>query len=186
MQIEVIQKRFTLIQNRFDILIEGKLTYKAKSVIFSVPPKIRLLDLADHEICCIQRQNIFDEINLPKYNFAFGNESMIRLIFESFTHYKVYVSRGIVDVYEQKGRKLGLFLDDKQVGIIEKNKIVKFGADIYRILINSTEINKELAIALALAYDNYRYDKGAFLNVDLGNVLINTEKEIDPNWKPVN
>ena len=187
MQIDIIKKRFTLIQNRFNILVEGNLAYKAKSVFFSVPPKIRLLDLSGHEICSVQQQNIIDEINLPKYNLIFGNdESLIRLNLESFTHYKMHNSKGIIDIYEQKGRKLGLFLNDNQIGVIEKNKFVKFGADIYRILINSSEIDKELAIAFTLAYDNYKYNRGAFLNVDFGNILIDSEREIDPNWRPIN
>lgn len=185
MEIKIKQEKFTFFQDRYEITIDNVLIYRAKSVVFSLPSKIRILNLNNNEIGRVENDSIFQTLKMPQYNLVFGNNSIIRLVSDSFTHYRLHISKGTLDIYEQKGRKLGLFLNNNQVGVIEKNKKVYFGGDEYQIIIDSEEIEKELAIAFTLAYDNFFHKNGnSMMYVDLGNVLIKTEKTIDPNWKP--
>ena len=185
MEIKIKQEKFTFFQDRYEITIDNILIYRAKSVVFSFLSKIRILNLNNDEIGRVEKDFNFPNVNFPRYDLIFGNNSVIRLISDSFTHYRLHISKGTLDIYEQKGRTLGLFLNNNQVGVIEKNKKVYFGGDEYQIIIDSEEIEKELAIAFTLAYDNFFHKKGdSMMYVDLGNVLIETEKTIDPNWKP--
>jgi hypothetical protein len=187
MKIEINQEKFTFFQDKYEIIVDNILTYRAKSVIFSFLSKIRILDLNNKEIVRVEKEFNFPTVNFLQYNLIFGNNSVIRLIADSYTHYRLNIAKGIVDIYEQKGRKLGLFLNNNQVGVIEKNKKVYFGGDKYHILLDSDEFNKDLIIAFTLAYDNFFHKKNdSIIYVDLGNVLIKTGKTIDPNWRPKN
>jgi hypothetical protein len=185
MKIEIIQKEFTFFQDKYDIIVDEVLTFRAKSIVFSFLSKIRILDLNNIEIGRVEKDFNFPKVNFPRYDLVFGDNSQIRLMTDSFTHYKLHISKGIVDIYEQKGRKLGLFLNDNQVGVIDKNKNVHFGGDKYQILLDSDELEKELVIAFTLAYDNFFHNnRNTMINIDFGNVIIETEKIIDPNWRP--
>lgn len=184
MEIKIKQEKFTFFQDRYEIIIDNVLIYRAKSVVFSLLSNIKILNLNNDEIGRVEKDFNFSTY-FPKYDLIFGINTVVRLICDSFTHYRLYIAKGTVDIYEQKGRKLGLFLNNNQVGVIEKNKKVYFGGDEYQILIDNKEIEKELVIAFTLAYDNFFHKKGdSMMHVDLGNVLIETEKTIDPNWRP--
>jgi hypothetical protein len=186
MEIDIIRKRFNFFKGGYEVFIENVLSYTAIREFFSLPPKIQFFSLNNTEVGYVKRQTILD-YNLPKYDLFFNGNSLVRLSFVSFTHYRIYISKGVVDVYEQQGLKLGIFINNIQVGVIEKSRVVSFGGRKYHIIIDSNEIDKELVIAFMLAYaQNENKDGNAMISIDLGNFILTKEKEIDPNWRPKN
>ncbi len=185
MIIEINQEEFTFIQDRYNIVVDQTLVYKAKSVPFSFFSKIKILDLNNKEVGTITKEFNFPKIQFPEYTLSFGVYSACRMQTRSFTHYQLYATQGMIDIYEQKNRRLGIFLKDLQIGLVDKNKKVRFGGDKYLIKIDKSSIEKELIIAFVLAYDNfYNSDQDSMLHYDFGNIFIKPEKEVDPEWEP--
>jgi len=186
MKIEINQKKFAFIQDKYEILVDEKLTYKAKSDLFTFGSRIGIFNLNEKEIGTVEKEFEFPAEPYPKYTLSFGTYSSSRMLTISNNHYRLFATQGAIDIYGQKGRKLGIFLNDVQVGLIDKSKKAIFGGDNYTIKIESSAIEKELIIAFVLAFDDFFHSKGTMLSYDFGNIFIDPVKEIDPAWEPKN
>ncbi|WP_380736426.1 hypothetical protein [Salinimicrobium gaetbulicola] len=118
-------------------------------------------------------------------NFAlkFNSNSSVDINTNSRISFSIRNSKGTINFYEQKNNLIGIFLNETQIGIIDKNRKVSFGGDKYSIKLKKGIIDEIMVIGFVLAYDcQYKNDKDAFVNYDWGNVAIKPIKEIDPNW----
>ena len=80
---------------------------------------------------------------------------------------------------------IGIFQNDDQIGLIDKNKKVVLGGDEYILQINSDQIDPIIAIGFVIAYDcQYRNNKESVIRLDLGNKSISPVKIADENWSP--
>ena len=183
MEIRIIQKRWNIFFDRYEILADNNLLYYAKSKPFSFYAQIALMDLKKKELLSVKREpNLTNFLN---YSINYGLSNSIEIRSESAISYNIRTSKGTIYFHEQKGNAIAIFLNEKHIGIISKNKKKILGADKYLIKIEKDEVDPLNVIAFTLAYDNkYHNDTDAIVTYDYGNIVINPEKEIDLNWEP--
>ena len=182
MRIEIIQNKFNFIRDKYEILIDGDLEYLAKSKLLTMQPKIGIYTLGGKQILSVEKR--FENINKLNYSLKRNENSIIDIYTTSFVEYTIRNSLGTIHFCEQKNHLIGIFQNEKQVGLINKNRKVLFGEDKYYAEIDKSQIDKILVLGFLIAYDNqYNNDKDTLVNFDFGNVFIEPAKEINPNWK---
>ncbi len=182
MRIEIQQKKFNFIQKKYNVKINGQLKYQAKSKLLTFYPKIGIYNLENKELLSVEKKS--ENIIGLNYSLKFNENSYVDIYTDSRISFSIRNSKGTVHFYEQKNNAIGIFLAEKQMGLIDKNKKVSFGADLYSIDLEKGIVDEIIIIGFVLAYDcQYNNDKSAFLNYDWGNVDIKPVKEIDPNWR---
>jgi len=181
MTIEINQRKFNFFQDKYEVKINGELKYLAKSKLLTFYPKIGIYNLEHRELLSVDKKS--ENIIGLNFTLKFNQNSSVDINTDSLISFSIRNSKGTVHFYEQKNNLIGIFLNGKQIGLIDKNKKVSFGADQYSLELENGIINEILIIGFVLAYDcQYNNDKGAFVNVDWGNVAIKPIKEIDPTW----
>ena len=181
MTIEIKQRKFNFFQDKYEVKVNGEPKYQAKSKLLTFYPKIAIYNLENRELLTVDKKS--ENIVGLNYTLRFSPNSSVDINTDSLIAFSIRNSKGTIHFYEQKNNLIGIFLNDNQIGLIDKNRKVSFGADKYSIKIEKGIIDEILIIGFVLAYDcQYNNDKGAFVNYDWGNVAIKPIKEIDPNW----
>ena len=184
MKIEIIQEKFSFLRNQYDVFVDGKLTFRAKSKLLSFIPTIRVYDLDNEWYCDVKQKNLNKRI-LMNYEVYFRNQSTYDLKSESLIEHNLYTGNKKIDFYEQEKRDIGIFKKGEQIGIISKNFKKVLSNDKYLILAENGEIKPIEILSFVLAYDyHFKNNDDSLLNYDFGNVSINPIKLIDKNWKP--
>ena len=184
MKIEIIQKGFTLFQNKYEILINGRKVYKAKNKLFSFKPTIDIIDNHGDIVCSILGKT-FSNRNFPSFSVEkFGTNFTIKTL--NVNDYELKTGNQTISFFEQEGRYIGIFIKEEQVGIISKNKKSYGGGDKYKALYKETIIKPLPVICFIIGYDFYKKDDDSIsiVNVDYGNIYIKPTKKVDLNWKP--
>ncbi|WP_394751246.1 hypothetical protein [Spongiimicrobium salis] len=181
MTIEIKQRKLSFFQDKYEIKVNDEPKYEAKSKLLTFYPKIVICNLENRELLSVDKKS--ENIVGLNFRLRFGPNSSVDIHTDSLIAFSIKNSKGTIHFYEQKNNLIGIFLNENQIGLIDKNQKVSFGADEYSIQIEKGIIDEILVIAFVLAYDcQYNNDKGAFVNYDWGNVVIKPVKEIDPNW----
>lgn len=184
MTIEIKQRKFTFFQDKYVVKVNGEPKYQAKSKLLTFYPKISLYNLENRELLSVDRKS--KNILGLNYTLRFSSNSSVDINTDSLISFSIRNSKGTIHFYEQKNNLIGIFLNEKQIGIIDKNTKVAFGADEYSIEIERGIIDETLVIGFVLAYDcQYNNDQDAFVRYDWSNVAIKPVKEIDPNWSVI-
>ena len=185
MKIEIKQKSFTLFNSHYDIYINGKLNYIAKSKFYLFIPKIEFYDLESKSISLLKKKFTF--LNKEKWlnhEMILSKNEKLTLNTESFIAHNLIIKNEKLNFYEQKGNDIGIFIGNTQVGIISKNKKKKLSGDIYKIEISNKIKNPFYVIGFVIAYDyEFKNDSNAYITVDYGNRIITPVKEISKNWR---
>ncbi len=182
MKIEINQKKFNFFQDQYEINIDGKLKFLAKSKILAFYPKIGIYRLDKRQVLSVEKKsrNIID----LNYSLKYDENGFVDIHTDSLISYSIKNSKGTFHFYEQENNVIGIFLNAKQIGLIDKNEKVYFGADKYLILLENEIIDEILIIGFVLAYDNQKNNDKSALDFDWGNVMIKPVVEVDPNWTP--
>ena len=182
MQLKIKQKKITFFINKYEIFENDNLIYTAKSILFSFPKRIIVLNTNQKKVIELTKAITFIH---PEFIINFLNGNNIRLIGKSwiYEYFIIRVPEGEFEIHHQKGLKLSIFLNQEQVAEISKNCIKYFNGDEFTINANSS-VSKELLIGICLAWElNDFDDDSATLTFDIGNIGPVKKKEI-PNWVP--
>jgi uncharacterized protein YxjI len=181
MELIVKQKKMTFLVDEYEVFESERLIYKAKSVFFSFPKKVKVYDTND-----VEKITLIKAITLihPEFDIIFLGGTHLSLEGKSwiYDYFTLRVPEGTFEVHHQKGLHLALFLNNEQVASISKNSVAFFGGDEFKILANS-DINKELLIGICLAWDLNDFDKKNTVQIDLGNIGP-VKKKSESQWKP--
>ena len=182
MKIQINQNKYNFIQDQYKVNLDGQLKFLAKSKLFTMYPKIGIYNLDKKHLLSVEKKS--ENIIGLNYTLKFNENAYVDIYTDSLISFSIKNSKGTIHFYEQKNNLIGIFLNENQIGFIDKNRKVSFGADQYTIEIENGIIDEILIIGFVIAYDcQYNNDKGAFANFDWGNVLIKPVKEVDPNWR---
>ena len=182
MKIDIIQSKFNFIKDKYEILINENLEYIAKSKFLTIQPKIGIYTLGGKQILSVEKKS--ENINELNFSLKRNENSIIDIYTNSLIEYTIRNSQGTIHFCEYKNHIIGIFQNEKQIGIINKNRKILFGEDKYYAEINDTQIDKILVIGFIIAYDcQYNNDKDTLVNFDFGNVIIEPTRNIDPEWK---
>jgi len=182
MELTVKQKKLTFFIDEYDIFESDDLIYKAKSIFFSIPKKVKVYDKNDVEkITLIKALTIIH----PEFDIIFSGGTHLSLEGKSwiYDYFKLRVPEGTFEIHHQRGLKLAIFLNHEQVAMISKNRVSFFGGDEYNIIANS-DISKELLIGICLAWDLNDFDGENSVTIDLGNIGP-VKREAEPDWLPI-
>jgi uncharacterized protein YxjI len=159
-----------------------EVVFTAKSVFFSFPKKVKVFNKEN-----IERITLIKALTLihPEFDIIFSDGTHLSLGGKSwiYDYFILRVPEGTFEVHHQKGLKLAIFLNNKQVAEISKNVLAFFGGDEYRIIANS-DINKELLIGICLAWDLNDFDNKNSVMMSFGNIGP-VKKKSEANWNPV-
>ena len=182
MNIEIKQRKFNFLQDRYEVQIDGEAKYEAKSKLLTLLPKIGVYDLNKKELLTIQKRS--ENIVELNYSLKFPSNHGPDINTDSMISFSIRISSGSIHFYEQKNNLIGIFHNENQIGIIDKNQKVLFDVDQYSIKMDKGIVNELLVIGFVIAYDfQFNNNKSAFVNYDWGNVAIEPVKVIDPDWK---
>ena len=182
MKIDIVQNKFNFIKDKYEILINANLEYTAKSKLLTIQPKIGIYNLGGKQILSVEKKS--ENINELNFSLKRNENSIIDIYTNSLIEYTIRNSQGTIHFCESKNHLIGIFLNDNQIGIINKNRKILFGEDKYYAEIDENQIDKVLVIGFIIAYDcQYNNDRDTLVNLDFGNILIEPEREVDPNWR---
>jgi hypothetical protein len=183
MKIEIIQEKLNFFISKYQILINGKPEYFAKSKLLSIMPNIKIFD-SNNECLCDVKEKFGTNRVLLDFEVYFRNQSTYKIKSESLLEHNIYTGAKKIDFYEQNGNLIGIFNKGNQIGLISKNRKSHFGGDKYTIELNDSVAKPISIISFALAYDNkFKEDNDSILHYDFGNTNVRPIKEIDENWK---
>tara|TARA_B100000378_G_scaffold159889_1_gene128812 strand:- start:1496 stop:2047 length:552 start_codon:yes stop_codon:yes gene_type:complete len=181
MQLKLIQKKFTFFQNKYEILQDDQLLFKANSILFTWPKKIEVKSSEGKNLIRISKN-----LSLKSsYEIQFSSVAKYDIKAQSWVrdYFLLRIPEGELKVYHQRGLRLIILLNEEQVAEITKNSMSFFGGDEFEILANS-DFSKELLVALCLVWEMNDFDgKKYTVNINAGN-LSNAKKEEHTNWKP--
>ncbi len=182
MEIQVIQRKWNFIYDQYEIIIDGKKSYTAKSRLFSFYPKIDVYSQDKKKLISVEKKSN-DFVKLD-FLIRYSLNSYVNINTNSLISYSIRNSSGSINFYEQENNLIGVFLNDLQIGVLDKNKKVILGSDKYDIVIDPKYVDPLLIIGFVLAFDcQYNNDKDSLYFYDHGNVIIDPVLKIDPNWK---
>ncbi|WP_053978576.1 hypothetical protein [Mangrovimonas xylaniphaga] len=182
MQVEIKQSKLNFIIDKYDIHINGKLEYVAKSKLLAFYPKIGIYDLKGKQILSVEK--MYHDINKLNYVLKRNENSVIEIHTNSLIDFSIRNHLGVLHFCEQRDNLVGIFQNDTQVGLIDKNKKILFGGDEYQIKLNENHVDPIIVIGFIIAYDcQFKNNKDSMISSDLGNLIIEPTKAIDPNWK---
>ena len=182
MDINVVYKKYALLQDKYDIVINNNLMYKARTEMFTLAVRISVYDLNHKEVVSVEKlfKPYYD--TYPSYVIIFRNNSRFPFTAKSSTYFKLFVAQGRLEIYEQMDMKLGIFLNYIQIGLIERNNFIIGGGDNYHILLENDRIDHKMIIAFILAFDNFYHNDKEY--IEDYNPYFEDEKNVDVNWSP--
>jgi len=179
MKIKIVEKN-KLLSSDYEIFVQGKLKYH-----ISWKGAFRILDNKDEiQLTAKKKWNLFRINPKLELNDLTSSTNWI-LDFKGDLEYALIGDEYTIDFYHQIGRKVGLFINDTQVGYSEKNKVSKLGNDTYELVINN-ELDRLPIIAVIIAYNSYvsPNNNDTLHHTDYGNLNIEPKQKINSNWTP--
>ncbi|WP_027394252.1 hypothetical protein [Aquimarina latercula] len=183
MEIKIVQKKWNLILNRYDIYIDDVLEYKSQTKLFNLKETIDIYSLGERKVISVKKDNDFS--NLMNYTLEFQN-GYTKIRSKSFIEFSIKNSKGSLNFYEQKsGNLIGVFQNDDQVGFIKREIKKVINQDKYKIVFDKNKVDSLSLIGFAIAYDMENHNDSSFGNTwDYGMQVDKPIKEVDINWSP--
>lgn len=180
--ITISQKKIS-IGDKYSISVNGMPVLKASRRIFKIFPLIEVFRNDDtNVIFSVERKLSWFK---PQYDFNLGgNVYHITTISFWKRHYQIHMGKDVFDIYGHRGRKVSVFLNDKQVAWFDSAAVTFFAGDEYNIHANSN-VSVDWMIAIVLFWDswfNSSGEKGA-VNIKFGAIL--EKQPFDSTWIPV-
>lgn len=185
MKISIKQKAITF-TDEYEIFVDEKLNFTAKSQAFKKSAKIDFLNAdSNAQILKIAKRNFGIRANYLIENqydgemYFFEEVNNIKLIF------KCKIKEDLFQLYGHNGNRYSIFKNQIQIGYWEKNYFIFGEKDFYNLTVNNDE-NPIFLAAFAICTDNAKNNSQNELNsfnFDIGfkgNLL----REFDANWKP--
>ncbi len=182
MKIRIVQRKWGLLYDRYEIFSNDKLIHRAKSRLLHIRPKIAISDLKGKEVCIVKKNLDFKHYLNYELEFEYGN---LQIRSDSFVEYYIRNSEGTYSFYEQDGNLIGIYFKEVQIGYISRKTRKILEQDIYQIEYERGTIDPILLIGFSIAYDmEYHNESQGGISWHFGNTAIKPVKKVDPNWKP--
>lgn len=176
-----IKQHKIAIGNKYDISVNGMLVLKGSRSLFKFYPVIAVSPAQGGEPLFTIQQ--FYSLLRPAYVFQFGpNKYDLTTVSWWKRHYQIHMGKDVFDIYGHRGRKVSVFLNNKQVAWFESAAITFFSGDEYNIHASS-DVSVDWLIAIALFWDSY-YNRGnkGMVNIKFGHLI--QKQQFDKNWVP--
>lgn len=179
--IQISQKKIA-IGDKYSIAVNGMQVLKAARRIFKIFPLI--------EVSPVQGGNVIFSLEQrfswlkPSVVFTFGGN-----IYELTTiswwkrHFQIHMGKDVFDIYGHRGRKVSVFLNDKQVAWFDSAAVTFMAGDEYNIHADAA-VSVDWMIAIALFWDmwyNRSGNKGV-VNIKFGAII--QARPFDKTWIP--
>lgn len=183
MTIDINQKKES-IGDQYKIFINEKEAYFASRKLFTLLAEINLFEnnVQDSKLTLKKRWSWFQ----TSYDI-YKNDSTIfeyRTISVWKNHHKCQIGENLYEIFGHKGRKYSIFKNNIQIAFWDKNSVVWFDGDNYKIIADN-DCDYELIISFCLINDNKsenNNDSNA-LTLDFGNIGPEARK-FDKSWVP--
>jgi len=170
--------------DQYKIYLNKKPWYRASKQYLSFPTKISLYELETSapKLILKRRWKWFK----TQYDL-FRNDSepyKFRTINSWKSHYICHADGDVYEIFGHHGRKYSVYQNNVQIAYWNKNAVVWFDGDNYKIVANN-DCDYELVMAFCLIIDNKYEDSnnGSMLTIDLGN-FGSEVKPFNTQWKP--
>ena len=181
MEININQKKIA-IGEKYKIEVDGLKTYTAASKIFRFLPEIHLLEQGNDRPRFIVEKKFsffktsFELTRWDNNKFEFRTKNFLK------RHYYCQVGADYYEIFGHRGRKYSVYKNAKQIAWWDKNAVVWFEGDNYKIVADK-DIDAELLISFCLAVDNKSERKSSAITWDIGSIGPQVKK-FDANWQP--
>ena len=184
MEIDINQKKIS-IGDKYQIFIDGQMSYFASRQFLQLLPEINLFDTnrggrprmtINKRLSWLKAKY---DITRWDYNvFKFRTKSIWKL------HYQCQFFMDTYDIYGHMGRKYSIYKNDTQVAWWDKKAVSWFAGDNYKIHAGK-DCDIDLVISFCLIVDNFSHDNkdGNTVTYDFGNIGFQTKK-FDKTWLP--
>ena len=167
-----------LFNYKFNIFIDGKLSYTTSRNIFSWFARIKLfLNEQENPVIIIKQKNWiktrYEIVELDNNAKQFQNTNIWKL------NYKCIVGSDSYEIFGQKGFKYSVFKNNIQIAWWDRVSVINLEIPQYKIIADS-DSNPELLISFCLIIDNLSKPSNG---IDFGNILQGSRK-FDAEWKP--
>lgn len=178
--IQISQKKIS-VGDKYTISVNGLQVLKGARSIWKIRPVISVLPVQGGDPIYQVEQRV--SFLRPQYIFIFGaNRYELTTISWWKRHFQIHMGKDVFDIYGHKGRKVSVFLNNKQVAWFSSAAVTFFSGDEYNIHADS-QVSVDWLIAIALFWDSWynRGDKGA-INIKFGSII--EKQKFDKNWIP--
>jgi hypothetical protein len=185
MVIDINQKEISM-GDKYRIYVREQETYIAKRQIFQLLPEIKLF-LIDTDVPRLTINKKFAWFK-AKYDITRMDGSV--LDFRTISYWKSYYQcqNGVdtYDIYGHRGRKYSIYKNNIQIAFWDKEAVVWFEGDNYKIKADK-DCDVELLISFCLIVDNFSSENhgGNVVTYDLGNFGFQAKK-FDESWRSKN
>jgi len=182
MEIKVQQEKISIAREKYDILVDGHIKYKAATPlllghtmkIFEVDSKEPVVILQG--IIKALEANIKYEIIRGNDTYYFTTKDMARL------HYHCQVGSDDYEIFGHTGRKFSVYKNGTQIAWWKSNKLKIFKGDNYTILCN-WDVDVELVASFCLILDFEQSENNGLIGINPEQLVLN-EKPFDADWQP--
>lgn len=165
-----------LINKRYEVFLDGQLTYLITSKFFSFHPKYSISEFSSDHIKLVFKGTF--AVFHKAYDIYRGNDIYnLRLKKAWKTQYNCQVGKDLYEIYVHRGLKHSVFKNGTQIGWWNSDSLILLGSR-YKIIADK-DADSELLIAFCIALEGS--NGGATVNV--GNVG-GQGKTFDSHWQP--
>jgi hypothetical protein len=165
-----------LINKRYEVFLDGQLSYVISSKIFSLLPNLTISDSSTKEVK-LKLKGVLafftTAFDIHRDNEVFN----LRLKKAWKTQYNCQVGRDLYEIYAHRGRKYSVFKNDIQIAWWDSDLVIVFGSR-YKIIADK-DSDYELLIAFCIGLEG----GGGGSSMDVGNIG-GQGKIFDPHWQP--
>jgi len=183
MRIDINQKKISLF-NSYKIFTDQKKSHRAEcDFVFFMPVIDLYKETSNRPIVRIKKRwSVFK----PKYDILFRDGTVAPFRTKSIwsCHHYCTFNNDEYTIYSHLERKYSIFKNDIQIAGWDKEAVVWFSGDNYKLLADD-DVFVELMISFCLIIDNYfnRRQNGNVLTYDFGEVLAE-DRKFDKKWTP--
>lgn len=179
--IQISQKKIS-IGDKYAIRVNGMEVLKCARRLWKLFPLLEVMPVQGGEpIFKIEQRMSWLK---PQYIFTFGgNTYELTTISWWKRHFQVHMGKEIFDIYGHRGRKVSVFLNNKQVAWFDSAAVTFFAGDEYNIHADAN-VSVDWLIAIVLFWDSWYNRSGnkGVINFKVGSII--QKQAFDKNWVP--
>ncbi len=179
--IQISQKKIA-IGDKYTISLNGNQVLKASRRLLKIFPLVEVMPLqGGNPVFTVERRMSWLK---PAYVFTFGqNQYELTTVSWWKRHYQVHLGKDIFDIYGHRGRKVSVFLNNKQVAWFDSAAVTFFAGDEYNIHADGS-VSVDWMIAIALFWDSWYNRSGnkSMINIKFGAII--QKQPFDKSWIP--
>ncbi|WP_192820089.1 hypothetical protein [Rufibacter sp. LB8] len=182
MVIDINQQKLS-VRDKYRIFLNQQEAYYATSAVVSWLAKLEVYKVGN-DLPSVVMQQQWAWFN-TEYHLAFDGGSEARFTTASVwkRHFQCYVGGSAYDIYGQKGRKVSVYKDGRQIAWWDKQSVSWFNGDNHQIIADDGT-DYEALIAFCLILDKAQSnDKSSGITINLGHFGPEA-KAFDPTWQP--